>query len=228
VRNLKIMKNRPSISDEELTRLMNFNQVLAGYQVHHLKVARWWRFGIGTALITGVALIAYLTLQPAPPVDASRQPEPALPNPKPVPALPPSDSVRTQPATKTPARAQQPPTQKSTPVTPPPAIVEEVTAAYTPAHPVQGFENLYDYFRRELRYPDAVLADSMEGIVTVSFFISKQGQPEQVQVEQSLGPLFDAEALRLVRNMPAWEPARIGETPTLSKLALPITFRIEK
>lgn len=218
------MKNRPSVSEEELARLMDFTQVLAGYGHHHQKVVRWRRLAAGSSLIAGLTLVIYLMMQPA--VQVSTPTRPQVTGPQPSPSHPIADSTSTQ-TISAPAAPRQPSVKKKA-ESPPPVFVEEAPPSYTPAQPLRGYEDLYEYFQRELRYPEAVLADSLEGIVTISFLINKQGQPEQIKVEQSLGPLFDEEALRLVHNMPPWEPARLGKNATLSKLTLPITFRIEK
>lgn len=219
------MKKRPSISEDELTQLMDFNRVLAGYRQHQAVSIREGRILIGTGLVAVIALVTYLAWQSAPPtVELQRQEkfnETAA-----QPTAIPTDSMMSESA---PDRIKQPSDKLSKKAHQlPPKVVESVPPTYTPAQPVQGYEVLYAYFQQELHYPESALADSIEGVVTVSFLINKRGEPEQVKVEQSLGALFDEEAVRLVRNMPPWAPARLGTEPTLSKLSLPITFRIEK
>lgn len=215
------MKKRPSISEDELIQRMDFNRVLAGYHHHQLMTTRVWRFATGAGLVAITALVTYLALPPSAPSVSTPVPETTVPPPATA-----VDSVATEPAPKVTTAPSGERRKKSQQL--PPKVIESLPPAYTPAVPLNGYEDLYNYFQRELRYPELALADSVEGVVMISFFINKQGEPEHVKVEQSLGPLFDEEAVRLVQNMPPWVPARLGTEPTRSKLSLPITFRIEK
>jgi TonB family protein len=225
VRNLQLMKKRPSISEAELQQHMDFNQVLAGYQQHQIAAARWWQWVVGGGLLAVGAFVAYVYLQSPPqPVPANSE---STSTPQPAASTMVSDSIAsaTEPGNREP-KPELVVQEKTRQL--PPQVVETPPVTFTPASPLNGYEDLYAYFHRELRYPEAALADSVEGVVTVSFIINKQGQLEQFKIEQSLGSLFDEEALRLARAMPPWIPARLGNEPTRSKLTLPITFRIEK
>lgn len=96
------------------------------------------------------------------------------------------------------------------------------------AEPVDGYPALYEYFSRELRYPGEGVKDSVQGVVTVSFVIGTTGNPEKIQIEHSLGEAFDREAVRLIRNMPAWKPATVNGNPLPTKLSVPLTFQMQK
>jgi protein TonB len=96
------------------------------------------------------------------------------------------------------------------------------------AEPVAGYPALYEYFMRELKYPAEAVADSVQGVVSVMFTINAQGKPEKIQVEQSLSPALDREAMRVIANMPAWKPATYNQKPMPSRISLPLTFQIKK
>lgn len=99
---------------------------------------------------------------------------------------------------------------------------------YVQAEPVAGFSQFYEYFSSELKYPDEAVKDSIQGIVTVSFIITKEGKSENIKVINSLGQLFDKEVVRLIENMPAWKPATMNRKPVPSKISMPLTFRLER
>jgi periplasmic protein TonB len=103
-----------------------------------------------------------------------------------------------------------------------------VTAVYVQATPLDGYPNLYEYFNRELKYPQEAIKDSINGEVIAVFTINTQGLPEKIMLENSLGPLFDKEVVRLITNMPAWKPATYNNKPVASKMSLPLTFQIKK
>lgn len=99
---------------------------------------------------------------------------------------------------------------------------------YIQAAPVEGYPALYDYFNLELRYPQQAMKDSLQGEIVAVFTINVDGQPENIVIENSLGPLFDQEVVRLISNMPPWKPATYNGKPRPSKMSLPLTFQIKK
>lgn len=98
---------------------------------------------------------------------------------------------------------------------------------FTEAAPVDGYPSLYTYFDKELKYP-AAPTDSIQGIVTVSFAITKAGTPDFIKIENSLGEAFDAECIRVIKNMPPWKPATMYGKPVQTRLSIPLTFKIKK
>ncbi|UOQ53857.1 energy transducer TonB [Hymenobacter cellulosivorans] len=89
-----------------------------------------------------------------------------------------------------------------------------------PSYP-GGIEGLLAYLRQNLRYPPD---STVSGKVFVSFVVTKTGAVADAKVIKGLGPAFDAEALRLVQQMPAWEPARQNQQPVAVAYTLPIRF----
>jgi TonB family protein len=106
-------------------------------------------------------------------------------------------------------------------------IIPSTIPVYNQAEPVEGYAHLYDYFNKELVYPVAALKDSIQGVLTVSFTINKDGLPENMQFTNSLGQPFEEEARRLILNMPSWNPATLNGQPVASRLSLPFTFQIQ-
>ncbi|MEM9857966.1 MAG: energy transducer TonB [Bacteroidota bacterium] len=99
---------------------------------------------------------------------------------------------------------------------------------YKEAAPKEGILKLYEYFETNLKYPESGLLDSIQGDVIVRFTIKKSGEVNNIVIEKPLGDLFDKEAIRLILNMPPWEPASVNEQPVDSRVSVPLHFRIEE
>ncbi|WP_170299313.1 energy transducer TonB [Larkinella terrae] len=91
-----------------------------------------------------------------------------------------------------------------------------------------GMNQLGDYLRKNLRYPETARKAGREGRVFVSFIVTEQGKIEDAQVTKSLDPELDAEALRLIESMPTWTPAKQANRPVACKYNLPVNFRINR
>ncbi|MBC5774760.1 TonB family protein [Pontibacter sp. KCTC 32443] len=77
------------------------------------------------------------------------------------------------------------------------------------------------YIKNEQR----ILPVSVKGRVIVGFTVSEKGQLENVRVLRSLNPEADAEAMRLIQQGPAWEPAMQNENPMAQQVKVVVRFR---
>ena len=98
---------------------------------------------------------------------------------------------------------------------------DQTEMAYVKAVPMEGIAKLYEYFHNELVYPEG---DTLSGIMVSSFTITETGEITDIKIENSLGEAFDKEVIRLLTNMPEWEPATVNGTPVKSKISIPFTF----
>lgn len=103
---------------------------------------------------------------------------------------------------------------------------DEDNLIYSGASPKEGFENLHAYFNEYLVYPEEEFQARKEGTVLVSFLINEAGKAEKIKITRSVSPAIDQEAIRLIREMPAWNPADVNGKPVISRLNLPVNFRI--
>lgn len=72
------------------------------------------------------------------------------------------------------------------------------------AQPVDGWAAFESYLAKNLRRPSGKSA-GLNGKVTVSFLINREtGKPYDVKVERSLHPEYDTEAIRVLKDGPAW------------------------
>lgn len=103
---------------------------------------------------------------------------------------------------------------------------DEDNLIYSGASPKEGFENLHAYFNEYLVYPEEEFQARKEGTVLVSFLINEAGKAEKIKITRSVSPAIDQEAIRLIRGMPAWNPADVNGKPVISRLNLPVIFKI--
>ncbi len=63
------------------------------------------------------------------------------------------------------------------------------------------------YLRQNMEYPDKALEEGVSGDVVVVFELSDSGEVLQAKVRDGVRDDINQEALRLVKEMPKWEPA---------------------
>ena len=61
----------------------------------------------------------------------------------------------------------------------------------------------------------------------IQMIIGTDGSLSNVKVLRSVSPSLDAEAIRVVGNMPKWEPGMQKGQAVPVKYTLPITFRLQ-
>lgn len=102
----------------------------------------------------------------------------------------------------------------------------EMLVDQMPSFPNGGEAAMRRYISRNMNYPTEAERLRKQGRVEVSFVINADGRLSHFEVSKS-DPLFDAEALRLVRRMPRWEPALLNGEPVAVKHSIPITFLLK-
>ncbi|KAA0990106.1 M56 family metallopeptidase [Dyadobacter aurulentus] len=70
-----------------------------------------------------------------------------------------------------------------------------------------GQQAMVDYFKNNTEYPESARKAKVSGIVTVRFTVTKEGSIGNVAIVKGVGFGLDAESVRLVKNMPKWQPA---------------------
>ena len=85
-----------------------------------------------------------------------------------------------------------------------------MTAQKMPRFPKEQGE-LDQYLKQHITYWKNAAKQKEEGRVIVTFIVRKDGQITDARVVRSVSPTLDAEALRIISNMPKWEPEKIME-----------------
>lgn len=91
-----------------------------------------------------------------------------------------------------------------------------------------GTGALMQYLNEHMRYPEEAFMANEQGRVIVKFVIEKDGSIGDVQVIKGVTPLLDKEALRVVKDMPKWIPAKVNGKDVASWFNLPISFKIQE
>ena len=89
-----------------------------------------------------------------------------------------------------------------------------------------GPSALNNWIRENIKYPADAAKNEIEGLVTVSFIVEKDGSISNVKVVYPTDPSLDKEAVRLVAMMPKWRPGRQNGQPARVKYFVPITFKL--
>ena len=87
-----------------------------------------------------------------------------------------------------------------------------------------GFEALADYIAKSIVYPEQAKIDGVEGKVFVQLIVEADGSIGDVTLLRGIGGGCDEEALRVIKAMPQWKPARFKGKPTRSRFQIPLYF----
>ena len=94
-----------------------------------------------------------------------------------------------------------------------------------PAFP-GGQKAMMEYLMKNIKYPAACQEAGIQGRVIVSFVVNKDGTIQNVEVIRGVHQKLDAEAVRVVKSMPAWSPGEQQGRKVRSKFQLPVFFRL--
>jgi len=89
-----------------------------------------------------------------------------------------------------------------------------------------GLEELYKWIDNNVQYPAVARENGIEGRVILKFIVEKEGSLSDSTVIHSVHPMVDREALRLVGQMPKWNPGRRAGVPVRVRYCLPIKFKL--
>lgn len=101
-----------------------------------------------------------------------------------------------------------------------PRIVQQM-----PEYP-GGIVEFMKWLQRTLRYPPTAQQQGIQGSVTVSFIVNVDGTITEQKVVRGVNEELDAEALRVISNMPKWKPGLDKGKPCRTLFAIPIVFKL--
>lgn len=90
-----------------------------------------------------------------------------------------------------------------------------------------GLRGVMQYLAKSIKYPVLAQEHKEEGQVILKMVIGKDGSLSNISVLRSVSPALDAEAIRVVSNMPKWEPGQQRGQAVAVEYTLPITFRLQ-
>lgn len=90
-----------------------------------------------------------------------------------------------------------------------------------------GIKELMSFLSKNSKYPASAMAKNVQGRVIVQFVVEKDGTPTEFKVIRSVDPDLDAEALRVMKEMPKWKPGMQRGQVVRVKYTVPVTFRLQ-
>jgi protein TonB len=82
------------------------------------------------------------------------------------------------------------------------------------------------YLQKNLKYPPMARENNITGRVIMSFVVEKNGQLTDVKVVRGIGGGCDEEAMRVLKNAPAWKPGIQNGRPVRVAYTMPIFFQL--
>ena len=98
------------------------------------------------------------------------------------------------------------------------AVIEE------PPIFIGGEKKMFEYLSKNKIVPNSASKTKKNKTVYVEFIIDIDGSVVDVAIIRSVNTEYDAEALRLIKSMPKWEPAKQKGKPVKIKYTLPVKF----
>jgi hypothetical protein len=91
-----------------------------------------------------------------------------------------------------------------------------------------GVEAMRTFFAQNLKLPETVKPEEIKGRVFVRFVVRKDGKLDKVHLVKGPNDDCNAEAIRVIKLMPAWIPATDRGDAVSSYHILPISFGLKK
>ena len=91
-----------------------------------------------------------------------------------------------------------------------------------------GDKKRIEFLAQNIKYPHEARESGVEGTVYVGFIVEKDGSINDAKVLRGIGKGCEDEALRVIRQMPKWEPGTQRRRPVRVQITLPITFTLGK
>ena len=88
-----------------------------------------------------------------------------------------------------------------------------------------GPAELMKWLSSHVQYPAIAIESCIQGTVIVAFIVEPDGSVSNAKLVRSVDPSIDQEALRLVGQMPKWNPGKRAGIPVRLRCCLPIKFK---
>ena len=90
-----------------------------------------------------------------------------------------------------------------------------------------GQTELLRWISEHIHYPIYAEKNGIQGRVICTFVVERDGSVTDIQVARSIDPSLDAEAVRVLSQMPNWNPGKQNGSPVRVKYTVPITFKLQ-
>ena len=90
-----------------------------------------------------------------------------------------------------------------------------------------GMEALYKYLQQNIKYPQLARDNNITGRVYVTFVVERDGSIANPRVLKDIGGGCGAEAIRVVKSMPKWNPGKQSGKAVRVQFNLPVNFNLQ-
>jgi TonB family protein len=91
-----------------------------------------------------------------------------------------------------------------------------------------GSHEMNRFISRSLRYPREAAEKNIQGLAVYNFVVELDGSLSNFEIMHRAHPLLDAEALRIIKSMPAWRPAVYKGENVRARQYVPMYFKLNK
>lgn len=89
-----------------------------------------------------------------------------------------------------------------------------------------GSSVLWKWIGNNLKYPESAMQNGIQGRIEVKFIVEKDGSITNPVIYKGVDKDLDREAIRLVRKMPKWRPAKVNGVSVRSYFFFPVVFKM--
>jgi len=90
-----------------------------------------------------------------------------------------------------------------------------------------GESALSKYIQDNIQYPDEAVNGERQGTVYVAFTVDENGKVTRANTNTKMGYGLENEAVRVVSNMPRWNPGKVNGKNVKTRFTIPITYQLE-
>jgi len=83
-----------------------------------------------------------------------------------------------------------------------------------------------NFLARNIKYPKNAMKKGIQGTVFVTFILDETGSVTNAEILKGIGGGCDEEAIRLVKLMPRWKPAKDNGKPVRFRFNMPLRFTL--
>lgn len=89
-----------------------------------------------------------------------------------------------------------------------------------------GTQGMMKFLGENTIYPLEAQEKGIQGRVICNFLVMRDGSIRDINIVRGIDPLLDAEAVRVIGEMPKWIPGKMDDKPVNVRFTLPIVFRL--
>jgi len=90
-----------------------------------------------------------------------------------------------------------------------------------------GYQELLKYLAQSIKYPQQARETGTSGQVMLTFVVEKDGSITDIKILRDIGSGCGSEAMRVVKEMPKWQPAKQRGKVVRQQFVLPVTFNLQ-